>query len=97
MTAAAPARWQIQTHADPGEVFAPGAFDSQIGKQIPVTLTEQGSLLGTLIAAEISDQGRTATLTVETLTPVTPAGGLDAWNIAPALLLSPASPIETGH
>ncbi|MEU4231117.1 hypothetical protein AB0F17_43070 [Nonomuraea sp. NPDC026600] len=80
------ARWQIEKHADPGDVFAPGAFDSQIGKQIPVILGAQGTLLGTLVEAEIADDGRTATLTVETLAPVYPERGGAAWNIEPNAL-----------
>ncbi|WP_433513830.1 hypothetical protein ACQP2T_61500 [Nonomuraea sp. CA-143628] len=85
-----PARWQIRKHAGPGDVFAPGAFDSQIGEQIPVILGAQGNLLGTLVEAEISGDGSTVTLTVETLVPVALEGGLAAWNIEPSALLTRA-------
>ncbi|MFC4117329.1 hypothetical protein [Nonomuraea zeae] len=81
MSTSMPTRWQIEKHAEPGDRFAPGAFDSQIGKQIPVIIAEQVSLLGTLVAADVTDDGRSVTLTVDTLIPVTPEGGLAAWNV----------------
>lgn len=46
------------------EVFAPTAFDSQIGKTIPVK-TDSGSTPGLVVAAEVSADGKQVVLTVE--------------------------------
>lgn len=46
------------------ERFAPTAFDSQIGKTIPVNL-DSGSTPGGLVAAKVSPDGQQVELTVE--------------------------------
>lgn len=50
--------------ADDGDRFAPGAFDGQIGKVIPI-LADGGASQALLIAAKVADDGTSAELTVD--------------------------------
>jgi hypothetical protein len=50
--------------AGPGEMFAPGAFDHRIGTTIGVNLGSFGDQ-GTLIHAEVAEDGSGARLTLE--------------------------------
>jgi hypothetical protein len=59
-------KFSIEQRAGDHETFAPAAFDSQIDKIIPVcagfgTVEVEGKL----VAAEVSDDGKQATLTIE--------------------------------
>jgi len=51
-------------HARPGERFAKDAFDSQVGLPIPVNTTS-GKKPGRLLAANVSEGGKSVTLTIE--------------------------------
>ena len=57
-------RFSFTCTARPGEVFAAGAFDGQTGKPWPVTLNGQ-TTQGTLVSAEVADDGGSVTCTVE--------------------------------
>jgi hypothetical protein len=57
-------RVTIIDHAKPGDVYAPTAFDSQIGKSIPVIIGDR-SEPGILVAAEVVSEGRAVKLTLE--------------------------------
>jgi hypothetical protein len=50
--------------ADPRTVFAPGSFDSQVGKVIPLRLPS-GQVEARVVAAEVSDDGRWVHMTLE--------------------------------
>ncbi|MFJ6841354.1 hypothetical protein ACIQRE_01645 [Streptomyces griseoluteus] len=54
----------FQQPAPEGEVFAPDAFDTQVGKEIPIRL-ETRTVTGRLIKAVVAADGRSADLTVE--------------------------------
>lgn len=54
----------MKVRAGPDEVFAPDAFDSQIGKTVPVRLPGL-SRRGRVVGAQVSPDGRSCTLTVE--------------------------------
>lgn len=57
-------RIRFTMQAPDGERFAPTAFDSQIGKVVPV-LGDAGVSRGTLLEAEVAADGASAELTVE--------------------------------
>ena len=50
------------------ERFAPGAFDSQVGKRVPVKIGDFSLGSATVTAVEISDDGRTAWLELDMAT-----------------------------
>jgi hypothetical protein len=58
----------ITEQAEPHTVFAATAFDSQIGKTIPIKFGA-GQADGKLVAAEVAEDGGSVTLTVEVETP----------------------------
>jgi hypothetical protein len=47
------------------QVFAPGSWDSQIGKQVPCRLGGDETVLCTLVAAEVVQNGSGVMLTIE--------------------------------
>jgi hypothetical protein len=52
--------------AGPGERFAHGAFDSQVGRTVPFRVEGSSDAAeATVIAAEISDDGTAVTLTLD--------------------------------
>ena len=53
--------------AEEGERFAPGAFDSQIGKVIPFTMTEGVRVHARVVSAEVSPDGQQVRMTLEVL------------------------------
>jgi hypothetical protein len=52
--------------ADPDTVYAPGAFDQILGKEVP--LIGPTARIGTakVISAEVAEDGKTAVITIET-------------------------------
>lgn len=64
----------IVQHAEDGLLFAPTAFDSQIGKDVPVRFDSK-ALPGRVVAAQVSQDGTTVELTVDFAEP--PAFGAD--------------------
>lgn len=61
--------------APAGEIFTADAFDSQIGKQLPVNIEGSEPKTGRLIAAQVADDGQSVELTIDVdLQVPTPAG-----------------------
>lgn len=63
--------------AGPGERFAHGAFDSQVGRTVPLRIEGSSDAAeATVLAAEVSDDGTAVTLTLDVpdgvISPVTP-------------------------
>jgi hypothetical protein len=56
-------RFAIQ--ATGGATFAPGAFDNQVGKTIPLTGMGPPGSTGKLLAADVQDEGASVLLTLE--------------------------------
>jgi hypothetical protein len=54
----------IIQRAEPGTRFGPNAFDDQIGQPVPVTIGRV-TLLGTLVAAEVIQEGQAAYLDID--------------------------------
>jgi hypothetical protein len=63
-------RFQFVQRAEQHERFAPGCFDSQIGKFVPVNVEGAPHGRGRLVAAEIADDGQSVELTVDTMPPL---------------------------
>lgn len=55
-----------------GERFVAGAFDSQIGKEIPVNLPG-GQVQGKILAAKVADDGQSVELDVDLAMPDGPS------------------------
>lgn len=51
--------------APDGSTFTPDAFDSQIGKEIPVNIEGQQQRRGRVVAAEVSPDGQSVELTLD--------------------------------
>lgn len=66
----------ISEPAAPGERFAHDAFDSQVGRTVPLRVEGSPNAEATVVAAEVSDDGRAVTLTLDVpdglLPPATP-------------------------
>jgi len=58
---------RIHVPAYPGERYAQDAFANQIGDQVPFQIAPTGTWK--LIAAEVSEDGQSADLTIEVLDP----------------------------
>jgi hypothetical protein len=61
-------RITMRRPAGPHTVFGPAAFDSQIGREIPVRVGEQSAdeaQTGTIVAAKVAPDGTWVDLTVE--------------------------------
>lgn len=52
-------------HAPEHHTFAPGSFDNQIGKTVPLTIEGRQLDNCKIMAAEISEDGSAVTLTLE--------------------------------
>lgn len=57
-------RFTITYRAGRHEMFAPTAFDSQVGKETPVK-TPQGTVPGRIVAATVAEDRLSVVLTVE--------------------------------
>lgn len=56
----------ISEPAAPGERFAPDAFDTQVGRTVPFRIEGSPDVAeATLLAAEVSDDGTSVTLTLD--------------------------------
>ena|SRR6266498_4116406 len=64
-----PTRIQFRQNAGEHERFAPTAFDSQIGKEVPIRLNDEWLGTAIIVAAEVTDNGRAVLLTYETGNP----------------------------
>lgn len=51
--------------AEPGARFAPDAFDSQIGKEVPFKIGDQEAGVCSLLGYSVAEDGSFATLTFE--------------------------------
>lgn len=51
--------------AQPDEVFAPNAFDRNVGKVVRLTAEGIEPVTGTLVAAQVADDGHSVTLTFD--------------------------------
>lgn len=60
--------------APAGTTIAPGALDSQVGKEIPVNLPDGGSKPGRVVAAKVADDGQSVELTIEVDITLPPSG-----------------------
>lgn len=58
-------RISVRQRANRYERYAPGFLDSQIGKQLPLTVMGQGSGRATLVAANVAADGSEVELTLE--------------------------------
>lgn len=58
-------RISLTHRAGTGERYLAGCFDNQVGQQLPIKLDGMRSAPGTLVAAEVSGDGRAATLTFD--------------------------------
>jgi hypothetical protein len=58
-------RFVIEQQAGPGNRFAPDAFASQIGKQIPVEVRPGERVQGAIRSADVSTDGTSARIQVE--------------------------------
>lgn len=58
-------RIELKQEADPGTLFALGAFDGSVGKAFPVTSLGDPVRAGTLIKAVVAPDGTSVTLTIE--------------------------------
>jgi len=76
----------VRIPADVDEVFAPGAFDGNIGKAMAVTLTGRGAdaVEGVVRAAEVIDDGLAVLLTVEVPDGTLPRQSLSGFSLGSA-------------
>lgn len=59
-------RFGWRQFAPAGHLFAPDAFDARIGQKVGVALNGERRAEGTLVAADVSADGRSAFITIET-------------------------------
>jgi hypothetical protein len=59
-------RITVSQKAPTGERFAPGCFDSSVGKHIPFRIDGQPVATCELLAADVADDGTAVRLTLET-------------------------------
>jgi phage head maturation protease len=59
-------RITVSQQAKFGEVFAPGCFDSSVGKHVPFKVDGQSVTTCELLAAEVAEDGLSVQLTLET-------------------------------
>lgn len=59
-------RITVSQQAPFGEAFAPGCFDSSVGKHVPFKIDGQSVTICELLSVEVSDDGLSVLLTVET-------------------------------
>lgn len=52
-------------YAEPGARFAPGAFDSQVGNEVPFKVNGETIGTCTLLGVSVSEDGSFATMTFE--------------------------------
>lgn len=58
-------RISVRQRAGEGERYAAGTFDSQIGKQVPLTVEGQVADRATLVSAVVAEDGSEASLTYD--------------------------------
>lgn len=58
-------RIQLRQPAPAGSGYAPNAFDSQIGKEVPFNIDGNRRGLCAIVAAEVTEDGSAALLTVD--------------------------------
>lgn len=59
-------RIEVEQPAEPGTTFALDAFDSQIGRTVPMNIAGRAVDGGCkVVAAEVADDGRSVSLTLE--------------------------------
>lgn len=57
-------RVQVRKDAEPGAVFAPGAFDANVGREVPF-FNGSGSVPARVLAAQVAEDGSHVLLTLE--------------------------------
>jgi hypothetical protein len=55
----------FRQRAEPGTRFAPDAFESQLGKEIPLLINSHQNGVAHLLAAKVSEDGTEVELTIE--------------------------------
>lgn len=63
-------RVELRLEAEPGQCFAPHAFDKLVGSTVPVKFGQADGITigeGTVVAARVVDDGAAAILTVDTV------------------------------
>lgn len=69
-------RIKVEQSAEPGTTFARDAFDSQIGKTVPMNVEGRAVDGGCkLVGAEVADDGRSVSLTLEVPDGALPGAG----------------------
>jgi hypothetical protein len=75
-------RLNTSQHAAPGERFAHNAFDSQVGRVVPLRIEGSEDAEATVVAAAVSDDGTAVTFTLDVPDGTIPASTLTGLSLS---------------